>query len=383
MVSLSSPMRYPSFCALLVSSVHGLETSDIAGLNTYSPSIGWDQGRYSYHRTPACYARQIVVDRDSRLTYALTTERLKSESEPETEGLEVRDLDTGKFLSRAGGLPIKGTIVAGHGFIVIWWASVLERGVYPLAPASYIEVYKVGYGPRYSHKMVRPELDLPRGKLELVKSIARNYWIYGATLHIDTGTRGSRTTLAIAGIPSKLSNDKYAPCSFYGTILGLSFDNVPPHWTANRMENRYVYFYNLDLSGNKEYSVLDLGMIIGFHKNITIDNVYVFVSSEANVRIHARYEPEFVIELSLHSKYLLNSSKLTVQLYRFQEIEVRAAAQSVNQRVCDGEFDGEKLDFRQLLEKEVERSRKKPGSPRVRSAWLTPEGFWGTTSTTY
>lgn len=191
------------------------------GLNAYSPSGGWDQGRYSHYRTPAHSARQIVVDRDARLTYALTAERLPTQSEVEAEVLEVRDLDTGKLLSRAGQLPTKGTIVAGHGFVVVWWVTVLAHGVYPLAPAIYIEVYKVGYGPRYSHRKVRPELDLPRGELELVKSIARNYWIYGATLHIDTGARGRKTTLAIVGMPSKLSNDKYAACSVYGTMLGL------------------------------------------------------------------------------------------------------------------------------------------------------------------
>lgn len=295
----------------------------------------------------------------------------------------MRDLDTGTLLARAGQLPIKGTIVAGHGFVVIWWATALAHGVYPLAPASYIEVYKVGYGPRYSHRKVRPELDLHRGRLSLVKSMARNYWVYGATIHIDTGTRGRRTTLAIAAVPSKLSNDKYTACSLYGAMLGLSFDNVPPHWTANRMGNRYVHFYNLDLPGNKEYSVLDLGTIIGFHKNITIDDVYVFISSEANVRIHARYEPDFVVELSLHSKYLLNSSRLSVQLQRYHEIEVRAAVHSLNQQLYDGELDSRNLDFEKMLDKELERSRKKPPSPRVRSAWLTPEGFWGTTSTTY
>lgn len=280
----------------------------------------------------------------------------------------------------------KGNIVAGHGYIVVWWATVLPQGVYPLAPASYIEVYKVGYGSRYRHRKVVPDGELVRGELRLVKSMARNYWIYGATLHIDTGSRGARTTLAIACIPSKLSNDKYAPCSLYGAMLGLSFDDVPPHWTANRMENRYVHFYNLDIPGNKEYSVLDLGMIIGFHKNITIDNVYVFVSSEANVRIHARYDPEFFLELSLHSKYLLNSSRLTVQLHRYQEIEVRAAANSVNQQLSDAEIDPKTMNFREMLEAEVEQVRRRPaspGSPRVRSAWLTPEGFWGTTSTTY
>ena len=102
----------------------------------------------------------------------------------------------------------------------------------------------------------------------------------------------------------------------------------------------------LDLPGNKEYSVLDLGTIIGFHKNITIDDVYVFISSEANVRIHARYEPDFVVELSLHSKYLLNSSRLSVQLQRYHEIEVRAAVHSLNQQLYDGELDSRRCSIR-------------------------------------
>lgn len=349
----------------------------LSGLEEYSPARAWNEGRHSHFTAPAHPSRLIWVERDRHLSFALES-RAK-----EGEALVVRDLSTGRLLSLVDSLPANGSFIAGHGYVVVWWVTKLQRGVCPVAPASYLQVYKVGCHSGFGHKEGTSVEDRTRGKVQLVKSIAANYWLYGATLHVDVECPKPRTTLAVSGIPAKLSNNNRSATDLHETTPGRASDQVPPHWTADRTQNRVVHFYDLEGAESKPYHVLDLGKFIGFYRNITIDEHFTFITSDTALRVNSRSDPSYQIELSLRSKHLLSLSRLTVQLQSYQEIEVRAAANSLIQRVGNGELHAADLDIRQLLSDEVASSRKNSAGPQVRSAWLSPEGFWGSTSSTY